>query len=201
MSQIKRMWAHYLALAIVIIILILPIFWIYTGIKFRFGIETANLSLTGLVVLVLVLAVRGAVHTYRIHRIVREQIDASEKKHVHKPLLLKLLDMDLCCPIEQSLHPAPTGKLEDPHEEVSDGLCYVPGRRRRKRSRFPYEKIQRAVLAWERRDLFFPANTLEEFLEQEFGCGPDGVSLMPTSSFYDYRRQVLEERERQKQQR
>jgi hypothetical protein len=201
MSQIKRMWAHYLALAIVIIILILPIFWIYTGIKFRFGIEMANLSLTGLVVLVLVLVVRGAVHTYRIHQIVREQIDASEKKHVHKPLLLKILDMDLCCPIEQSPPPAPAGKMEDLHEEVSASPNHVPGRRRRKRSRFPYEKIQRAVLTWEGRDIFFPANTLEEFLEEEFGCGSDGVSLMPTSSFYDYRRQVLKERETQKQHR
>ncbi len=91
--------------------------------------------------------------------------------------------------------------MEDLHEEVSASPNHVPGRRRRKRSRFPYEKIQRAVLTWEGRDIFFPANTLEEFLEEEFGCGPDGVSLMPTSSFYDYRRQVLKERETQKQHR
>ncbi|MBI5295578.1 MAG: hypothetical protein HY869_08890 [Chloroflexi bacterium] len=198
MSQIKRMWAHYLALAIVIVILILPIFRIYTGIKFRFGIETANLSLTGLVMLVLVLAVRGAVHTYYIHRVVREQVDASQKKHVHKPLLLKILDMDLCCPMERVPDPEPAGGAADP-DEISVPLNHPHGRRRRKRSRFPYEKIQKAVLTWEKRDIFFPANTLEEFLEEEFGCGPDGVSLMPTSSFYDYRRQVLEERERQKQ--
>lgn len=197
MSHIQQMRAHYLALASVIIILIFPISWIYTRIKFYFGIEAAHLSLTGLVVVVLILAVRGAVHTYRIHQAVQEKVDASGIQHEHSPFVFQVLGVEPCCSNDQ-----PVAVVENATELDLNEITAIPDgisqKRRRKRSRFSYEKIQRAVLAWEKRDLFFSANTLEEFLEQEFGYGPDGISLMPVSTFYDYRRQVLEEIEEHK---
>ena len=68
-----------------------------------------------------------------------------------------------------------------------------PKKRRGKQRRFPEDKIHKAVLRWESRDPTFSVATLEEFLAQEFGNGPDGILLMPTSTFYDHRRRILEE--------
>ena len=66
-------------------------------------------------------------------------------------------------------------------------------KRRGKQPRFPEEKIRKAVIKWESRDPTFSVATLEEFLAQEFGSGPDGILLMSPSTFYDWRRRILKE--------
>jgi hypothetical protein len=67
------------------------------------------------------------------------------------------------------------------------------GKRRGKQPRFPEEKIRKAVLKWKSRNPTFSVATLKEFLAQEFGCSPDGILLMAPSTFYDWRRRILEE--------
>ena len=94
---------------------------------------------------------------------------------------------------------APSAEPEYPSEqeqEIEEYLSF-PRKRRGKQPRFPEEKIRKAVLKWERRDPSFSTRTLEEFLEQEFGSGPDGILLMAPSTFYDWRRHVLKEIEAQ----
>lgn len=81
----------------------------------------------------------------------------------------------------------------DDHDDLQDLISSGNRKRRGKQTRYPEDRIRRVVLRWERRDPSFSARTLEEFLEEEFGCGPDGVLLVPTSTFYDWRRNVLKE--------
>ena len=77
--------------------------------------------------------------------------------------------------------------------EVYQLEAYLPRRPLGKQPRFPEEKIRKAVLKWERRDRNFSARTLEEFLDQEFGSGADGVLLMAPTTFYGWRKRILSE--------
>ncbi len=195
MNHIKRLWGHYLALTIVIIILAFPIYWIYRLAHDSLGKEVALLLLTVTVVTVVVFGVRGAVHTHRIIRILRQEITDSNEQQIpplaraNIPLVLKIFRMD---------QPHSTSQLcEKASMEKTSPLPHLflpfPRKRRGKQPRFPEEKIRKAVLKWEGRDPSYSALTLEEFLAQEFGSTPDGVLLMATTTFYDWRRRMLKE--------
>jgi hypothetical protein len=89
-------------------------------------------------------------------------------------------------------------ETKDPSEKAiptSYPLLSFPKKRRGKQPRFSEEKISKAVLRWENRDPYFSVRTLEEFLAQEFGSSPDGILLMATTTFYDWRRRILKELE------
>jgi hypothetical protein len=96
-----------------------------------------------------------------------------------------------CVPPEVTIQE--TDKEPDDVDASPPDFALFNKRRRGKQPRFPEEKIRRAVLRWENRDPFFSVATLEEFLAQEFGSGPDGILLMAPTTFYDWRRRILEE--------
>lgn len=198
MHQLKRMWGHYLALIIVLTILVFPLYWIYKTVQHRMGTESALIALTITVVVMLILGIRGGVHAHRINRILCEEAASKfQPDDNSRPMVLQVFGRELL-QLECSMV-APSAEPEYPSEqeqEIEEYLSF-PRKRRGKQPRFPEEKIRKAVLKWERRDPSFSTRTLEEFLEQEFGSGPDGILLMAPSTFYDWRRHVLKEIEAQ----
>lgn len=199
MKPSKRMWAYCVALLISLIALIFPLYWIYQLVQRRMGIEPALLALTIVVVVMVMLAVRGGVHAHQIQRILREEAASKAKSRPGddpKPVVLEVFGMELLQYEHPMAEPKSGTEISDPDLQQ---LLSAPRKRRGKQPRFPEEKIRKAVLRWERRDPSFSARTLEEFLEQEFGCGPDGILLMAPSTFYDWRRHVLKEIEAQQE--
>lgn len=192
MNHLKRLGGHYLALILLVLLLILTLTWFYQFFLIHFGSVIALVMLALLLTGEIVLMMRGAVYTSRIHRMLREQADKAghalfaEKE---KPTLFKILDMDL--------HPIAIAVPEK--TEISkvrleiQKLLDTPKKRRGKQPRFPIEDIRAAVLEWEQRDPSFSIETLEDFLGRKFGYGPDGILLMSVSTFYDWRRRILKE--------
>ncbi len=196
MNHIKRLWGHYLALMILITILAFPIYLIYRFFLNSFGNEAGLFSLTITVVVVVVFGVRGAVHTHMIIRNLRREINDSNKlippEKTTLPLVLKIFKIEqryLQSPLLEASKSSEQN-CPDPHPFLS-----FPKKRRGKQPRFPEDKIRKAVLRWESRDPSFSVRTLEEFLAQEFGSSPDGILLMATTTFYDWRRRILKELE------
>ena len=191
-KHFKRMRGHYIALIIILVILIIPINWIYRIVQYRLGSEIGLLALASTVMVIAILGVRGAVHTHRIQVEVRKHLNAIKRQSraSQKPIVLQILGMDIPPP---STAPPIADIPKSAEEQELQSLLSMPRKRRGKQSRYSEEKIWKTVLKWEKRDPSFSARTLEEFLEQEFGCGSDGILLVAPSTFYDWRRHVLKE--------
>jgi hypothetical protein len=143
---------------------------------------------------VMVFAVRGAIHTSRIEGFLRGQVEALQ--HPPKPgATIKPFEFKLFGRVIFRYPDIPFQfKVEGPAaiEEEYELLPEGPNRTRTKQKNFPEERIRKAVLTWERRDKNFHAHNLEEFLEMEFG-NMDGVPSMATSTFYDHRKRIIDE--------
>jgi hypothetical protein len=193
MHHIKRLWGHYLALLILIAVLAYPIYRVYKFFQSKFGQEAALIALSLSIMIALIFVVRGAVHTHRLVRELKRDIEKQNGTHqtpdLSTPLLFKLFKIDPSTrkhtkPVEENLQEA----IEFPKL-----FNLSPNHHRGKPPRFPKEQIRKVVLKWERRDPSITALTLEQFLAQEFGSSPDGILLMAVTTFYDWRRRILKE--------
>ena len=190
MHHIKRLWGHYLSLLILIATLSYPIYCVYRFFQSEFGREAALIALTLTIMIALIFVVRGAVHTHRLVRDLKRDIEKQNGTNdLPASLIFKLFKIDSTIrkqakPLEEN----PLGTSEFPKL-----FELPPNRHHGKPPRFPKEQIRKAVLKWERRDPFVTALTLEQFLAQEFGSSPDGILLMATTTFYDWRRRILKE--------
>lgn len=197
MKSPKRIWGYTVALLITMTILVFPLYWIYQLVQRRAGTEPALVALTITVAAILILGIRGGVEAHRIQRVLREEAASRARTQPGedpKPVVLEVFGVELLQYDHPEAEPQKRSSILD--QEIQQ-LLSCPRKRRGKQPRFPEEKIRKAVLKWERRDPSFSARTLEEFLEQEFGSGPDGILLMAPSTFYDWRRAVLKEIEAQ----
>ena len=195
MNHIKRLWGHYLALMILIATLAYPIYRVYRFFQTRYGQEAALIALTLTVMVVMILVVRGAVHTHRLIRDLKRDLANEDGQELPGdrsiPLIFKLF----------KINPSIQRKEKPEQGDAEGGIKFPPlfnlspNRHRGKPPRFPKEKIRKAVIKWESRDPSITALTLEQFLAQEFGSGPDGILLMATTTFYDWRRRILKEME------
>ncbi len=193
MNHIKRLWRHYLALLILIATLVFPIYWVYKFFQTKFGQEAALIALTLTIMIVVIFVVQGAVHTHRLVRELKRDIEkqngTDQIPDLPTPLLFKLFKID----------PSTRKHIKAAEENRQRTIEFPklfdlsPNRHRGKPPRFPREQIHKAVLKWERRDPSITALTLEQFLAQEFGSSPDGILLMATTTFYDWRRRILKE--------
>lgn len=196
MKYIKRLWGYYLVLFLLLILLTYPIHWIYIFFQVKFGQEAALIALSLAVMIVLIFIVRGAVHTHRLIHDLKQDRPAIPADG-QAPLILRLFRIDPR--IQNKSEQTETGTPVHVSELAS--LLKNPHKRNRgKPPRFPEADIRKAVLKWERRDPSTTALTLEQFLGQEFGSSPDGVLLMATTTFYDWRRRILKEIEEHEQQ-
>ena len=191
MNHIKRLWGHYLALMILVAALAYPIYRVYRFFQTRYGQEAALIALTLTVMVVMVLVVRGAVHTHRLIRDLKRDLAKDDGHELPTgrsiPLIFKLF----------KINPKETTEQADAEGTIKFPPLFnlSPNRHRGKPPRFPKEQIRKAVIKWESRDPSITALTLEQFLAQEFGSGPDGILLMATTTFYDWRRRILKEME------
>ena len=193
MNHLKRLGGHYLALILLVIFLILTLTWFYQFFKIHFGSEIALVALALLLTGEIILMIRGAVYTSRIHRMLREQANSADNpafsEGKRRPTLFKIFDMDLR-PIAIAV-PEKT-EMSRVRLEIQK-LLDTPKKRRGKQPRFPLADIRAAVLEWEQRDPTFSVETLEDFLGRIFGYGSDGILLMSVSTFYDWRRRIRKE--------
>ncbi len=193
MNHIKRLWGHYLAALILIAALAYPIYRVYKFFQTRYGQEAALIALTLTVMIVIYLVVRGAVHTHRLIRDLKRDLVNDDGQELPTdrpiPLIFKLFK------INPSIRKKEKTEQGDPEGTIKFPPLFnlSPNRHRGKPPRFPREKIRKAVVKWESRDPSITALTLEQFLAQEFGSGPDGILLMATTTFYDWRRRILKE--------
>jgi hypothetical protein len=193
MNHIKRLWGHYFTLLILSVTLSFPIYWVYRFFQFKFGQEAALIALTLTVMIVMIFVVRGAVHTHRLIRDLKRDIEkqngTSPIPNIPTPLFFRIFKID---PAARK-YAKPVEECQQEPIEIPKLFNLPPHRHRGKPPRFPREQIRKAVLKWESRDPSFTALTLEQFLAQEFGSSPDGILLMATTTFYDWRRRILEE--------
>lgn len=193
MKHLKRLGGHYLALILLVVLLILTLTWFYHFFQIHFGSVIALVVLALLLTGEIILMMRGAVYTSRIHRMLRDQADKAGHtvfaEGKEKPTLFKIFDMDLH-PIAIAV-PEKT-EMSKVRLEIQK-LLDTPKKCRGKQPRFPLADIRAAVLEWEQRDPSFSVETLEDFLGRKFGHGPDGILLMSVSTFYDWRRRILKE--------
>lgn len=192
MKHLKRMGGHYLALILLVALLILALTWFYLFFQVHFGSVIALVALALLLTGEIVLMIRGAVYTSRIHRMLREQADKAAHAELfeqdRKLLLFQIFDME---PQPPSAVGGTTERHKF-HQEIQK-LLDTPKKHKGKQPRFPLADIHAAVLEWEQRDPSFCVETLEEFLRRKFGYGSDGILLMSPSTFYDWRRRTLQE--------
>lgn len=194
MNHVKRLWGYYLVLLLLIAILSLSINWIYTFFQTNFNRKIALIALSFAVMVVTIYTIQGAKHGYRL---IRDLMSSGSTNSCPIPLLHKLFKIEQTIKNETGPSIANEGTAM---EELRQYVTHPARRHRGKPPRFPEEKIRKAVLKWESRDPSFSTLTLEEFLAQEFGSGPDGILLMATTTFYDWRRRILKEIESHKPQ-
>lgn len=196
MNHLKRLGGHYLALILLVLLLILTLTWFYQFFQTHFGSVIALIALASLLTGEIVLMIRGAVYTSRIHRMLREQTDKAGHPNFSNgkkaPAIFKVLDMDLR-PIALAV-PEET-EMSQVRLEIQK-LLDTPKKRKGKQPRYPLADIRAAVLEWEQRDPSFSIETMEQFLDRKFGSSGDGVLLMSPSTFYDWRRRILKELDR-----
>ena len=186
---------HYLALLIISILLAGSIDWIYRIVARSLGEDLALIALTIAIIIVVAFVTRGVVYASRLESFLQGQ--ATALKHpphpsaTVQPFELKLFGVVLFrypeLPFEFHV------EAQADEGEVYQLEAYLSRKPLGKQPRFPEEKIRKAVLKWERRDRNFSARTLEEFLDQEFGSGADGVLLMAPTTFYGWRKRILSE--------
>jgi hypothetical protein len=195
-GHFRKMRGHYIALIIItIIIIILSITWVYQIVSRSLGAEIALVALTFTLIIVIAFIVRGIIYASQLDGFLRGQ--AIALRHPPKPgttiepFEIKLFKLVLFrypeVPFEFKVE-TQSGK-----GEVFQLEPCVRRRNRGKQPRFPKDKIRKAVLKWEKRDRDFSARTLEEFLDQEFGTGSDGILLMAPTTFYGWRTRILDE--------
>jgi len=189
----KKMWKYYLVLLLIIVMVGLSITWVYQLVYSYHGRGPALLALTIAVMVALLIGIVGAVHTHNICCEVRKQVETLEiptdQSEGKKPMVLRILNLDM--PPPRVGYPARVVELKQADIQLEQLLCH-PKKRRGKQSRYPKDQIRKTVLKWENKNSFIDTRNLEQFLADEFGYD-GGVLQVATSTFYDWRRDVLKE--------
>lgn len=196
LNKSKKRLVLSLALLPITILLSIAIGWLYLTVQSGYGTSAAFLALTAVTIIIMVLICTGIQYAAAIEKAMQSQImtliNPSQTRGTVKPFTVEIFGQVLY------QHPESEFNVEMPAIEINDQdpveiyeFDSQPHKRRGKQSRFPISKITKAVLKWEQRDPQFTSINLTEFLEQEFGSGPDGILLMAPTTFYDWRRRVL----------
>jgi hypothetical protein len=200
LNQTKLRQVLFLALVGITFLLIIAAGWLYFRVQSGYGKSAGVLALTITTIIVLALICKGIQYAAAIEKAVRGQNSDPNHQLVGLPKPFKISGQALYQPSDsKDDFESPALQLINENKAETLEASFQVHKRRGKHSRFPISKITKAVLIWERRDPQFSSFTLTEFLEQEFGCGSDGILLMAPTTFYDWRRRILRDLELQKE--
>lgn len=196
-GHIRRMRKFILLSTLIICggVLFASITWVFHKIQYSLGVELAEVAVTFMSILILILILLGMRAGLGMDRFIRHRKDETCKlcqtfgqiRHI-----LSLLGYE-----GLQLEPKPTVTVE--HHDTEGMRVPVDGRSRRGRPpTYPLARWTKVVVAWENRDTLRNPMTLTEFLCQEFGTHADGSPCISENRFYDYRKIVLEELRKEK---
>lgn len=172
------------------------VMWIYEQIHVSLGFELAQVTVSLLVILISFLILLGFGFGFGLDRVVRREDIKTIwfYQWLKNSWICKCLWGDIP-PIQEIVKSEPVD--ETPAVNIQDIIT-----RPRRRGRIPtysLDRWTRVVLAWENRDTLRNPITLSEFLSLEFGTYADGSPRMSENSYYDWRKRVIEELQKQEQ--
>jgi hypothetical protein len=193
-SKRRRMLG--LTLLPITLLLSIAIGSLYLIVQSGYGTTAAFLALTVATVIILGLICKGIQYAAAIEKTIQSQLATtnppSETKAAIGPFEVETWSHVIHAQRQDEFSfDRPDIEIKDTNPSETCASNSLRSKRRGKQSRFPLNKIKQAVLKWEQRDPQFTSINLTEFLEQEFGCGPDGILLMAPTTFYDWRRRIL----------
>ena len=195
----QKLWLI-LALIITGLLSIIPFFWLYQKVKFRFGIEAAEIGLTLEVVFLLAWTVLGIFAGYKTDWMIREQksIFNASQKNKGAEILMRIWGYEkLYEEVSESenIETATDPDLDMDYEEVIN-LVNQPNRRGRTPD-FVLEDWLPVAIRWESREPGVDAYTLADVISEKLGTHPDGSPAMSEQSYYrTWRKRALNELER-----
>jgi hypothetical protein len=195
----QKLWLI-LALIITGLFSIIPFFWLYQKVKFRFGIEVAEIGLTVGVIFLLAWTTLGIFAGSKIDRMIREQKSffSASQKNKSAEILMRIWGYEkLYKEVSESenIEMATGPDLDMDYEEVMS-LVNQPNRRGRTPD-FVLDDWIRVARKWEAREPGVDAYTLADVISEKLGIHPDGSPAMSEQSYYKtWRKRALEELER-----
>ena len=170
--------------------LIVSITWIYHKIHFSLGTALAEVSVTGMSILILVLIGVGMRAGLRLDQLIRNgNIEDFAIYQSFTPLKNVVSCLGYQTNEQEDIVCAQTDS-----QNAEDILALIEKPRKRGRSpTHPLDKWTRVVVAWENRDPIRHPMTLTEFLCEQFGENADGSPCMSENSFYANRKRVIAE--------
>ena len=195
----QKLWLI-LALIITGLLSIIPFFWLYQKVKFRFGIEAAEIGLTLEVVFLLAWTVLGIFAGYKTDWMIREQksIFNASQKNKGAEILMRIWGYEKLykeAPEPEGIEIDTNLDLDLPYEEVMN-LVNRPNRRGR-RPDFVLDDWLAVARKWEAREPSIDAYTLADVISEKLGTNSDGSPAMSEQSYYKtWRPRALKELER-----
>jgi hypothetical protein len=182
----------YLTLVGVVVIVFLPIAWMYQKMKLGMGVNIAQITLTFAMVIFLGLIMTGMGLAYFIDNAIlrRKFIFRTSQPGGWVDVLVRAWGFDLIDEQPEILEISAPGLTLEADEDLE--ILNKPRKRGRK-PLYLIDRWRRVVLTWEKRDTLRDSMTLIDLLIAEFGTHADGSPGMSRQSYYDWRDKVIVE--------
>ena len=184
---VQKLWLV-LALIIAGILSLIPFFWLYQKVKFRFGIEVAEIGLTVGVIFLLAWTTIGIFAGSKIDRMIEEQrsIFSASQKNKGAEILMRIwgyekIYEDVSGP--EDIEIIDTDFDFDMSYEEMMSVVNQPNRRGRP-PEFGLKDWIRVAIIWESRDTTVNVLTLPEVISEVLGTNADGSPAMSEQSYY-----------------
>lgn len=176
----------FVVLLISVVIILSSVNWIYHRIQSRLGMDIAEVVVSFLMVLIVILILFGFWAGFRADRILR--LRKIQALWIYRTLKRSRVMRSLWRYVEPNRH------LGDTKPPVLEPIT-IPeqGPRRGRRPTYSLERWIRVVLAWENRNIQQNTMTLSEYLAEQFGIHADGSPKMSENSYYEWKKKVLKE--------
>jgi len=183
---VQKLWLV-LALIIAGILSLIPFFWLYQKVKFRFGIEVAEIGLTVGVIFLLAWTTIGIFAGSKIDRMIEEQrsIFSASQKNKGAEILMRIwgyekIYEDVSGP--EDIEIIDTDFDFDMSYEEMMSVVNQPNRRGRP-PEFGLKDWIRVAIIWESRDTTVNVLTLPEVISEVLGTNADGSPAMSEQSY------------------
>ena len=184
--MLKRNTTLYLVFLSLILILLLALQRLYLHLHTSLGSNIFVVIVTVVVMVLLGLFLLGLVFSGAIEKGIQKHV---AKLSRHSPInrwLINFLEVLGSTSVDEKNKQV----MKDEDLEMIEAM-QMPKKRGRT-SNHAYKKRRQAVLEWERRGTNYHF-TLFEFLDERFGTSATGIPNVPIPTFYDWRKEILEE--------